>query len=177
MRSSHFFVVAIMAALASALAPAQAQNWIEFQDPAWGVGINFPQEPVGEDIEYMSSEERAVPGRVYTVETEGGLYTLTAVTFEADPTDSLTAVSFATAALRAKGTPTYDNYHALDGVPGWMMSVTDPDGRLIQSFVLFLNQRLYIAEGSVAPGYPPPSNFQQSITVINPAGDRVQLNN
>ena len=156
---------------------AQAQNWIEFQDRAWGVGINFPHEPIGEDIEYTTSEERTVPGRRYTAETETGRYSLTAVTFSGDPTDSLTAVSFATAAIRAKGVPTYDNYHALDGVPGWMMSVTEHDGRLLQAFVLFIDQRLYIAEGSVAPGTPPPSNFQQSITVIYPTGDRIQLNN
>ena len=86
-------------------------------------------------------------------------------------------MSFAAAALRAKGVPTYDGYHALDGVPGWMMSVTDPEGRLIQSFVLFIDPRLYIAEGSVAAGNPPPSNFQQSITVLDPAGTRIQLNN
>jgi hypothetical protein len=162
MRSNVFAVIAITALVASL--PARAQNWIEFQDLAWGVGINFPHEPVGEDIEYMSSEDRIVPGRVWTAETEGGHY-------------SLTAVFFAATALRAKGTATYDNYHALDGVPGWMMSVTGTDGRLIQSFSLFLNQRLYIAEGSVAPGNPPPSNFQQSITVLNAVGDRIQLNN
>ncbi len=175
MRSRNLFVVAILAALASS--PAWAQGWIELNDLAWGVGINFPHEPVGVDIEYMSSEDRIVPGRVWAAETEGGHYSLTAVSFESDPTDSLTAVFYATAALRAKGTPTYDNYHALDGVPGWMMSVTGTDGRLIQSFSLFLNQRLYIAEGSVAPGYPPPSNFQQSITVIDATGERIVLNN
>jgi hypothetical protein len=175
MRSNVFAVVAVMALVASL--PARAQSWIEFQDLAWGVGINFPHEPVGEDIEYMSSEDRIVPGRVWTAETEGGHYSLTAISFENDPTDSLTAVFFAATALRAKGVATYDNYHALDGVPGWMMSVTGTDGRLIQSFSLFLNQRLYIAEGSVAPGNPPPSNFQQSITVLNAVGDRIQLNN
>nr|TFG53879.1 MAG: hypothetical protein E4H34_03190 [Hyphomicrobiales bacterium] len=118
-----------------------------------------------------------VPGRVYTADTETGHYTLTAVSFSGEPTDSLTAVSHAAAILRAKGAPTYDGYHALDGVPGWMMSVTTPEGRLNQSFILFIDQRLYIAEGSVAPGNPPPSNFQQSITVIDPAGERIQLNN
>jgi hypothetical protein len=169
------FIVAIIALLAPGF--ACAQGWIEFQDLAWGVGINFPHEPVGEDIEYMTSEGTIVSGRVYTAETETGHYTLTAVSFSGEPTDSLTVVSHATAILRTKGTPTYDGYHALDGVPGWMMSVTGTDGRLIQSFVLFIDQRLYIAEGSVAPGTPPPSNFQQSITVIDPAGERIQLNN
>ena len=34
---------------------AQAQNWIEFQDLAWGVGINFPHEPMMEDFEYTTA--------------------------------------------------------------------------------------------------------------------------
>lgn len=174
MRMMNFGLVIVML---FASGTARAQNWIEFQDRAWGVGINFPHEPMMEDFEYTTSEERTVPGRVYTAETENGRYSLTAASFSGDPTDSLTAVSFAAAAMRAKGVPTYDGYHALDGVPGWMMSVTDPEGRLIQAFILFIDQRLYIAEGSVAAGNPPPSNFQQSITVIDPAGTRIQLNN
>ncbi len=172
---SIYFLVAIVALLASA--PAYAQRWIEFQDRAWGVGINFPHEPTGEDIEYMTSEDRTVPGRVYTAIAGTSHYSLTAASFSGDPTDPLTAVTFARDALLAKGTATYDHYHALDGVPGWMMSVTEPDGRLMQAFILFIDQRLYIAEGSVAPGTPPPSNFQQSITVIDPAGERIVLNN
>lgn len=173
----RLMILGLAFALLFAPEMAWAQNWIEFQDRGWGVGINFPHEPTAEDIEYTTSEDRTVPGRRYTAETETGRYSLTAVSFSGDPTDSLTAVSFAAAAIRAKGVPTYDGYHALDGVPGWMMSVTEHDGRLLQAFILFLDQRLYIAEGSVAPGTPPPSNFQQSITVIDPAGERIQLNN
>ena len=102
----RLIIFGLAIAILFASGTARAQNWIEFQDRAWGVGINFPHEPMMEDIEYTTSEERTVPGRVYTAETETGRYSLTAASFSGDPTDSLTAVSFAAAAIRAKGVPT-----------------------------------------------------------------------
>ena len=157
--------------------PARAQDWIEFQDRAWGVAINFPHDPAAEDIEYMSFYERAVPGRVYTAERGTGRYTLTVASFSSDPIDSLTAVSHAAKAIRAKGQVTYYEFHELDGIPGQMISVTQPDGRLIQACVYFVDQRLYIAEGSVAAGNPAPSHFQQSINIFGPSGRRIVLDN
>ena len=74
-----------------------------------------------------------------------------------------------------KGQLTYYAFHNLDGIPGQVISVTDPDGRLIQACVYFVDQRLYIAEGSVAAGYPPPSHFQQSISIVDPSGRRIIL--
>jgi hypothetical protein len=156
---------------------AQAQDWIEFADHQWGVGINFPGEPTVEDFEFVTQRERMVPGRVWRVENETGRYTLTAVSFTRDPTDSLTAVAPAIAELRTKGTVTYDGYINLDGVPGWMLSITEPDGRLLQAAAYFVDQRLYIAEGSVTPGTPPPSNFQQSIIMYDASGERISVVN
>jgi hypothetical protein len=156
---------------------AQAQDWIDFTDHQWGVGINFPHDPTVEDFEYSTFRERMVPARRFTAETEGGRYTLTAVSYSNDPTDSLTAVAHALAAIREKGTATYDGYINLDGVPGWMISLTEPDGRLYQAGVYFIDQRLYVAEGSVAPGNPPPSNFQQSIQMYDASGVRINFVN
>jgi len=152
---------------------AQAQGWIEFEDPTWGVAINFPHEPAAQDIEYMSRSGRTVPGRVYTAEEGTGRYVMTIASFASDQTDSLTAQWHAAEAIRAKGEVTYFGFQDLDGIPGLLISVTEPDGRLIQACVYFVNQRLYIAEGSVAAGNPPPSNFQQSINIIGPDGERI----
>ena len=169
------FVLAFIALFTSGTASAQA--WIEFADHQWGVGINFPHEPTVEDFEFTTERERMVPGRVWRAETDTGRYTLTAVSFTRDPTDSLTAVGPAIAELRTKGTVAYDGYINLDGVPGWMLSITEPDGRLLQAAAYFVDQRLYIAEGSVAPGTPPPSNFQQSIMMYDASGERISVVN
>ncbi len=56
-----------------------------------------------------------------------------------------------------------------------MVSVTEPDGRLTQASVYFVDQRLYIAEGSVAAGNLAPSQFMQAILIIGPEGERIIL--
>jgi hypothetical protein len=154
---------------------AQAQGWIEFEDRTWGVSINFPHEPIAQDFEYISYYQRAVPARVYSAEEGTGRYVLTIVSFASDQTDSLTAQWHASEAIRAKGEVTYFGFQDLDGIPGLLISVTEPDGRLIQACVYFVAQRLYIAEGSIAAGNPPPSNFQQSISIIDATGERIIL--
>jgi hypothetical protein len=154
---------------------AHAQQWIEYEDRVWGFSINFPQEPTTEQIGYTTFFEETVPARIYSAETGGGRYTLTAVYFSQAPTDSHTAISHAAEAIRAKGTATYYAFDSLDGIPGQMISVTEPDGRLIQAGVYFVDQRLYIAEGSVAAGNPAPSQFSQSIAIIDPEGEPIVL--
>ena len=154
---------------------ANAQQWIEFEDRIWGFSINFPHEPEAEDFEYTTYYGRTVPARRYTAEEGTGRYSLTAVSFSSDPSDSLTAVMHASEIIRAKGEATYYAFHNLDGIPGMVISVTEPDGRLNQTCIYFVDQRLYIAEGSVAAGNPPPSNFQQTIYINDPAGRQIIL--
>jgi hypothetical protein len=152
-----------------------AQQWIEYEDRVWGFSINFPQEPISEQIDYTTFFDETVPARLYSVESGTGRYNLTVVYFSHVPTDSHTAVSHAAEAIREKGEVTYYAFDSLDGIPGQMISVTEPDGRLVQTTVYFVDQRLYIAEGSVAAGNPAPSQFSQSITIIDPEGDPIIL--
>jgi hypothetical protein len=166
-------IVAMLAMLAPV--PAAAQAWVEYEDRVWGFAINFPHEPEVEDIEYTTYYRRTVPGRVYSGTTDTGSYTLTVATYQGDQTDSLTAQWHASEAIRAKGEVTYFGFQDLDGIPGLIISVTEPDGGLIQACIYFVAQRLYIAEGRVDAGNPPPSNFQQSINIIDPTGERIIL--
>ena len=154
---------------------AHAQQWIEYEDRVWGFSINFPHEPAIERIDYTTFFEETVPARLYSAESGVGRYTLTAVYFSQAPTDAHTAISHASEAIRAKGEVTYYAFDSLDGIPGQMISVTEPDGRLIQAGVYFVDQRLYIAEGSVAAGNPAPSQFSQSIAILDPEGDPIVL--
>ena len=170
------FVPLVCAAMALFISgSASAQQWIEFEDRIWGVSINFPHEPEAEDFEYTTYYGRTVPARRYTASEGTGRYSLTNVSFSGDPSDSLTAVMHAAEMIRAKGEATYYAFHNLDGIPGMVISVTETDGRLNQSCVYFVDQRLYIAEGSVAAGNPPPSNFQQTIVIFDPAGRQIIL--
>lgn len=56
-----------------------------------------------------------------------------------------------------------------------MVSVTEPDGHLIQASVYFVDQRLYIIEGSVAADDPAFSQFVQSIVIVDPEGEQIVL--
>jgi len=154
-------------------APASAQNWIEHVDPAWGYSINFPHVPEVQVIEYPNMYERIVPAQVASATTDIGTYTLTLVSYSSDPTDAHTAISHAARFIRAKGTVTYNEFQQLDEVPGQVISVTTPEGNLIQAGLYFVEQRLYVAEGMVRAGNPPPSNFQQSISLLDPLGNRI----
>lgn len=157
------------------LAPAQPQQWLQFEDRLWGFSINFPHEPIAERIDYATYFGQTVPARRYRAETGTARYTLTAVYFAQAPIDAHTAISFAAEAIRDKGTPTYYAFDSLDGIPGQMVSVTEPDGRLIQASVYFVDQRLYIIEGNVAADDPAPSQFVQSIVIIDPEGEQITL--
>ena len=153
--------------------PAEAQQWIQFEDRLWGFSINFPHKPMTERIDYTTFFGETVPARRYYAQRGSGRYTLTVVYFLHAPTDAHTAISFAVQAIRDKGTPSYYAFDSLDGIPGQMVSVTEPDGRFIQASVYFVGQRLYIAEGSVAADNAAPSQFMQSILIIDPEGEQI----
>ena len=70
----------------------------------------------------------------------------------------------------------YFAFDSLDGIPGQMITTTQSDGRLIQAGVYFVDQRLYIAEGSVAAGSAAaPAQFHQSIRIVDPEGNPIIL--
>jgi len=158
-----------------AASPAAAQDWIEYSNRTFGFSINFPGEPKSERVEYKNFYGKTVPARVFSAERGNGRYVMTVVNFGGEPTDSLTAVSHAADAIRAEGNVTYYAFHQLDGIPGQVVSVTQADGRLVQAGIYFLDQRLYIAEGSVAAGSPAPSHFQQSLIITDGEGEKIDL--
>ena len=60
---------------------AHAQEWINYEDRAWGFSINFPHEPKMEQIGYKTFFGQTVPARVYSAERGSGRYSLTVVYF------------------------------------------------------------------------------------------------
>jgi hypothetical protein len=153
---------------------AHAQEWINYEDRAWGFSINFPHEPTMERIDYKTFFGQIVPARVHSAERESGRYSLTVVNFAGAPTDAHTAVSYAAEAIRDKG-KAYFAFDSLDGIPGQMITTTQSDGRLIQAGVYFVDQRLYIAEGSVGADSAAPAQFHQSIRIVDPEGRPIVL--
>ena len=68
-------VSTVVGMLFSISARAQQQQWIEYEDRVWGFSINFPQEPITEQAEYMTFFGKTVPARTYSVEDGTGRYT------------------------------------------------------------------------------------------------------
>jgi hypothetical protein len=169
-------VFLLSAAIALSLsAGAMAQAWREYENRQEGFAINFPGDPKVETRPYTTASGAMVPSKVYSVDTPTGRYALTFVELANRPQDEAQAIAHAVSALRAKGRPTYDDVHELDGIPGHQISVAEPNGRLMLGSVYLYNHRLYITEASVPPGAAPPQQFQQSVAMIHPDGRVVDL--
>ena len=88
----RFVILSPVVAAVLLCGSAHAQEWIEYEDRAWGFSINFPHEPKMERIDYKTFFGQTVPARVYSAERGTGRYALTVVYFSGVPTDSHTAV-------------------------------------------------------------------------------------
>jgi hypothetical protein len=169
-------VFVFSAALASILSGAVfAQAWSEHENRQEGWLMNFPAEPKLATQAYTTGSGATATAKVYSVELPTGRYAFTYVDFAGQKQDQDKTIAHAVSALRAKGRPTYDDVHDLDGVTGHQISVAQADGRLMLGSVYFYNNRLYITEASVPPGSAPPQQFQQSITFLHPDGKRVNV--
>lgn len=58
-----------------------------------------------------------------------------------------------------------------DLVAGHEMSLVNPDGSQTFAFISMHTDRLYILEGTVPKGYPPPALFQQSLGYVDANGN------
>ena len=67
----------------------------------------------------------------------------------------------------------YANYNA-DLVEGHRLQLTNPDRSRTYAVIHLHDYRLYILEGTVAPGLPPPALFQQSLGFLDKDGNRIR---
>jgi hypothetical protein len=89
--------------------------------------------------------------------------------------DVRAAVAHAAQAFRTRGGEvTYDGWADIDKVEGHNLQITNPDQS--RSFIaIHLNDsRLYILEGTVPRGFPPPGLVQQSLFFLDEDGKRVR---
>jgi hypothetical protein len=67
----------------------------------------------------------------------------------------------------------YANYNA-DLVEGHRLQLTNPDGSRTYAVIHMHEYHLYILEGTVAKGQPPPGLFQQSLGFLDKDGKRIR---
>ena len=176
--------------------PVAAQGWFEFRSVEDRYSVNFPAEPIVEDFIYASEFDARYPARTHTVEQGATRYIVTTVDFrearriheEMEKTeaasganawlnDQRASVAKAAREFRQRGGEvTYDAWSHIDLVEGHQMQITNTDQT--RTFIgIYLHghaQRLHILEATVAPGSPPPGQFQQSLRFLNEDGERVR---
>ncbi len=176
--------------------PVAAQGWFEFRSAEDRFSVNFPAEPVVENFIYNSEFNATYPARTHTVEHGTTTFVVTTVDFrearriheEMEKTEAASGAnawlndqraSVAKAAREYRqrgGEVTYDAWSHIDLVEGHQMQISNEDQT--RTFIgIYLHghaQRLHILEATVAPGSPPPGQFQQSIRFLDEDGERVR---
>jgi hypothetical protein len=173
------------------------QEWIRYIDQTERFTVNFPGEPVVEEISYRSEWGVEFPARVYTADAPPSLYSLTVVDFTetqrlhrersertgievffTEPiADVLGSIAFAAWNIRKRGGEvTYDAYHTVDFIEGHLLQITNADQSRSFAGIYLHASRLYILEATVPRGSPPPGHFQQSLGIFDEKGERVRYN-
>jgi hypothetical protein len=171
-----------------------AQEWIEYVERAQRFSVNFPREPETRDIDYVSERGAVFPARVFSVQNGPSYYAITVVDFTEpgkydEPTDKTDDTSTerlwildqrASVAQAARhfrqrgGEVTFDAWHDIDRVEGHMLQITNADESRTFAGIYLHASRLYILEAAVPKGSPPPGMFQQSLSFLDEAGNRVR---
>ena len=157
-------------------APAFAQEWLEYVDRKEHFQINFPGQPTGKDIQYPSEDGEMLPARVYTAKEGPATYSLTVVNYkDADAGVYRASTAWAAWQFRKRGGEvTYDAYAVTDRIAGHQLQISNKDGSRSYIGIHPNARRLYIMEASAPPNYPPPSDFPQTLSVLDDQGHRIR---
>jgi len=148
-----------------------------------GFGIIWPGgEPQGvRDAEYTLATGQRMAAKEYYLEREGGRYSVKSIDFPNGPYSDRDIVNHAVAEILNKGRPTFTNYVTVGlGRPGGQISIVQPNGRAIRAAIYMGGKKLIIAEADAPAGDSNAVLFEQSIVLVNRAGndlDRVNPNN
>ena len=177
-----------------------AQDWMEFSSPTDFFSVNFPGEPQVKDITYTSEYGLTLPGRVYSVAQGTNRYSVTVVDYSnaeklhveraakckaaggdgdscgspgrADVRGAIVYAAWAFIKRDAEMTH-FANYNA-DLVEGLRLQLLNADRSRTYAVIHMHEYRLYILEGTVAAGLPPPALFQQSLGFLDKEGRRIR---
>ena len=178
-------------------APASAQEWIEYISQQDSFSINFPAEPEIREIAYRTEYGVDLPSRVYKSVDGKSHYSVTVVDYSnvqkahadrlkgcsgypntcGNPYESELrgAIDFALWNFIQRGAKFTDYaYYNADRIEGRRLQLLNPDGSRTFGAIHLHKDRLYIYEGTVPAGSPPPGLFQQSIGWVDKEGNRIR---
>jgi hypothetical protein len=175
-RTPLLLALALIAVFVAGPNAANAQSWAYYMNSERQFSGLFPGEPTERAVDYTTESGAHIAAHEFSAQRGDGHYTITVVDFADHMADMENAVAHAAAKVRARGTPSYDEFAQLNGIPGHAISVTEPDGRQTIAQMYLFETRLYIAEGSEPPNVAPAALFTQSIDIHHADGSSVNLN-
>jgi hypothetical protein len=195
--------VLLMTALSLILAaPAFAQDWVTYTSRTDAFVVNFPRDPKVQEITYKTEYNLNLPGRVYSDSNGPTRYSVTVVDYSTaerlhaertracqaelgqvdacnaqfqSRTEMRGAIVFATwGFLQRDAKLTLYTYSYADLVEGHQLQLTNKDGSRTFAAIYMHENRLYILEGTVPEGAPPPGLFQQSLQFLDKDGNKIR---
>jgi hypothetical protein len=189
-----------IALVVSVSGPVFAQEWIEFASREDRFTCNFPVQPKITETTYRSQHEADLPARIYSAAQGQSRYSVTVVDFNqakriltekakscpvgAEPClggpgdeghwkmDIRGAVDYASWQLMKRDVKlTLFVWATVDQVEGRELQLTNNADKSRTFAGIFMHEnKLYIIEGTVPPGYPEPALFQQSLGWLDENG-------
>jgi hypothetical protein len=180
--------------------PLFAQEWVEFASREDRFTCLFPTQPKVTETTYLSQHEANLPARVYSATQSKSRYSVTVVDYNqaqriltekakscpagAEPclggpgdeghwkADIRGAIDWATWQLMKRDVKvTLFVWAAMDLVEGRQLQLTSNEDKSRTFAGIFMHEnKLYITEGTVPPGYPEPALFQQSLGWLDENG-------
>jgi len=177
--------------------PSFAQEWLEYASRADRFTVNFPAEPQVRDITYPTEYGLTLPGRVHSYEDGPNRYSVTVVDYanvQKIHQERLTncqkypnlcnnpwngelrgALDYAVRSFLQRDAKVTDYAYAnIDRIEGRRLQLTNADRSRTFAVIHMHENRLYILEGTVPAGAPPPGLFQQSLGFLDKDGIRVR---
>jgi hypothetical protein len=177
--------------------PAFAQEWIEYVSKADFFSVNFPDQPRVRDITWETEYSVTLPGHVHEYVDGQNRYSVTVVDYQniqkihAARLEGCTkypnlcnnpyvgelrgAIDYAAWGIMKRDAKlTHYAYYNTDRVEGRRLQLLNPNKSITFAAIHMHQNRLYILEGTVAPGMPPPGLFQQSLGFVDAEGRRIR---
>jgi hypothetical protein len=153
---------------------AQSESGRTYTNPDYGFETYFPDTPQMREITYTTREGNDVPANQFYVERSTDHYFVTIVNLADGPEVDFAAFDHAVEQMRALGEVRAEVEVAYDpGIPGWQLSVMQPDGRLMRGSVYMYNHTLFMTQAITEPGDFDALRLEQSIVLLNPDGSLV----
>jgi hypothetical protein len=156
--------------------PASAQTWFEYVSREEFFSVNFPAPPTVENFTFVSEYGVTLNGKRFSASQGAMRFKVEVIDYRGQQvTDVRGAIAnMATIYRRKGGEVTFDQFAQVDRIEGHQLQITNPDRSRTYVAIHLHKSRLYVLEGVVPAGAPPPALFQASLSILDAQGNRIR---